>query len=53
MRRGFTLIELIVVVIIVAILATFALPQYLKAAERARGAKAKHAVSLIAQAEEM
>ncbi|MCF7893300.1 MAG: prepilin-type N-terminal cleavage/methylation domain-containing protein [Candidatus Omnitrophica bacterium] len=53
MRKGFTLIELIVVVIVVAILASFAVPQYITSIERAKKAKAENALSIIAQAEKM
>jgi len=52
-RTSFTLIELIIVIIVIGILATVAIPQYLKAVERAKGSKARHALGLIAQAEKM
>lgn len=52
-RKGFSLVELLLVVIIIGILATFAVPHYFSASERARVAKAKHHLSLIAQALKM
>jgi type IV pilus assembly protein PilE len=52
-KRGFTLLELLVVIIIIGILATLAMPQYLKSTERAKGAKARNALGLISRAEKM
>jgi prepilin-type N-terminal cleavage/methylation domain-containing protein len=47
MKRGFTLLELIVVVIIIGILATLAIVQYGRAIERARGAEARQILGAI------
>ncbi len=41
MKKGFTLLELIVVIIVLGILATLALTQYSKTIERSRGAEAR------------
>lgn len=47
MTRGFTLLELIVVIIIMGILATLALTQYGSTIERTRGAEARAVLGLI------
>ena len=51
-RSGFTLLELLVVVIIVGILATIAIPAFQRAMENARGAEAKAFLDTLKTAEE-
>ncbi|OGX38741.1 MAG: hypothetical protein A3C53_02665 [Omnitrophica WOR_2 bacterium RIFCSPHIGHO2_02_FULL_68_15] len=46
-QGGFTLLELLMVVIIIAILASIALPQYFKAAERSRASEAVQILATI------
>lgn len=46
-RSGFTMIELIMVVIIVAVLAALALPQYVSFVEKARVAEATNLIGMI------
>lgn len=47
MRKGFTLLEILIVIIIIAILATFAIPQYLKASKRAIASEAVTTIGAI------
>lgn len=51
MKKAFSLIELIVVVVIIGIAASFAIPNYLKTREHALGKEASSNLKLIAAAE--
>lgn len=50
---GFTLIEVLVVVLVIGILTSVAMPQYTKSVARARFAQAKIAANALAKAEEV
>ena len=47
MKKGFTLLELIVVIIIIGVLASLAVPQYFKVTERARAAEGVGLLNLL------
>lgn len=50
-RKGFTLVELLMVVIIIGILVTLAVPSYYKSIERTKGSKAKASLRTITNAQ--
>ena len=52
-RRGFTLLEILLVVVIIGVLATLALPMYTRARERAKGAEAMVMLGRLIDAEKM
>ena len=52
-RVGFTLLELVIVSVIIAILASLGVASYRKVIVKAKAAKAKHAIRLIAEAEKI
>jgi len=47
MRKGFTLLELIIVIIIIGVLATLGFVQYSAVIEKARGAEARATISTL------
>jgi Tfp pilus assembly protein PilE len=53
MKTGLTLVEIMVIVIIIAILASFAMPQYLKTQEKGLDNEAKANLILIQAAENL
>ena len=52
-KGGFTLVELMVVVAVIAILAAIAMPQFLSAADRARNAKETADIQIIINATQL
>ena len=50
-KKGFTLLELIIVIIVIGILASIALPRYMRVAEKGRTTEAKSILSALRSAQ--
>ncbi|MDD4202358.1 MAG: type IV pilin protein [Candidatus Omnitrophica bacterium] len=52
-KKGFTMLELLMVIIVIGILASLAIPQYQSFMEKARTAEARNVISSIKSAQEL